>query len=190
MARLYLVASLGHPTNVNEATLRQLALVAEIAGALDRAGLDWWLFGGWAMDFHAGRVTRDHSDVEFFVWEHEGPAVRAKLVGAGFLAVPGLHPDEGQPFLKDGQELGAWYLRPTSGGGICTPGRWADWLWPDGAFAGPRARIGDVEAPAMSIAGLLDMKANFAQHAHGAPARAKDLADIDLLKAMLERPGA
>jgi hypothetical protein len=27
----------------------------------------YWLFGGWAVDFHAGRVTRDHADIDLAV---------------------------------------------------------------------------------------------------------------------------
>jgi hypothetical protein len=24
----------------------------------------YWLFGGWAVDFHAGQVTREHGDID------------------------------------------------------------------------------------------------------------------------------
>jgi hypothetical protein len=170
---------------MDDATTRQLELIGEIGRALDSAGVEWWLYGGWAMDFHAGRVTRDHSDIEFFAWARDAASVRRVLVAAGFAAHEGLHPDEGQPFTKGGVEVGAWYLQHDPAGRICTPGRWSDWPWPDGSFDGPRRSIDDVEAPVTSLEGLLDMKTNFERHAHGAPRREKDDADIVLLTRLL-----
>jgi hypothetical protein len=171
---------------MNAATARQLDLIAEIGAALDAGSFEWWLFGGWAMDFHVGRVTRDHSDIEVFVWLDDAAGVREALTARGFLSPQGLHPDEGQPFLKDGQEAGITYLAHDAVGGVVTPGRWADWPWPHGSFEGPRRRIGDLEAPVISVIGLLDMKENFARHPHGAPRRAKDEADIATLRRLLD----
>jgi hypothetical protein len=171
---------------MNPATACQLELISEIRDALDSRGVAWWLFGGWAMDFHLGRVSRDHSDIEVFVWKSDAQAVREALLEGGFLAPWGLHPDEGQPFLKDGQEVGVTYLERDGNGRIATPGRWADWPWVDGAFDGARCRIGELEAPVMSVRGLLEMKENFEKHPHGSPRRAKDEADIATLRNLLE----
>jgi hypothetical protein len=85
-------------------------LIQEIAGLFDALGIEWWLFGGWAMDFHAGEITRDHADVEIFVWAKDADRARKALVERGYAAPAGLHPDEGQPLLKDGQEVGLWFL--------------------------------------------------------------------------------
>jgi hypothetical protein len=171
---------------VNDATRTQLRLIAEIASALDAAGIAWWLFGGWAMDLHAQEVTRDHDDIEMFIRAEDGRRVREALVRAGFVALPGLHPDEGQPFVKDGQEVGTWFIMRDAAGRMVTPGRWCDWPWPDGAFDGRRVRLGDREIPVMSAEGLLEMKLGYAKHPHGAPLRAKDIADIERLRAMLK----
>ena len=40
----------------------QLAALAELDQSLPRHNVGYWLFGGWAVDFHAGRVTREHAD--------------------------------------------------------------------------------------------------------------------------------
>jgi hypothetical protein len=100
-----------------------------------------------------------------------------------------LHPDEGQPYLKDGVEAGMWFLVRRINGTDAVPGRWADWPFPPESFDGSPGRIGDVEAPVTSIEGLLDMKENFAAHPHGAPPRDKDLSDIAFLRKMLEERG-
>jgi hypothetical protein len=139
------------------------------------------------MDAHAGHVTRDHSDIELFVWEAEAPAVRRTLAAAGFTWVPSLHPDEGEPFLKDGQEISVTFLVRPEDGRVFTPRRWSDWPWVDGAFDGPRAQLGEIEVPVTSLEGLIDMKMNFEKHPHGKPRRPKDDADIALLRRLLER---
>ena len=170
---------------MNDATAAQLALLREIHDAFAEAGIDWWLFGGWAMDAHAGRVTRDHADIELFVRFEEADAARSVLLQRGFLAPPPLHPDEGQPYLRQGQEVGVWFLTPDADGNPVTPGRWADWPWPAGSFEAPPGRLGDLSLPVMSVAGLLDMKRGFARHPHGAPLRPKDEADVELLRRLL-----
>jgi hypothetical protein len=170
---------------VNEATATQLRLIGKIRDALDAAGVAWWLYGGWAVDFHAGEVTRDHSDIEIFVRLEDAAAAKDALVGAGFAAPPGLHPDEGQPFLKDGQEVSATYLAGLAGGDPRVPGRWADWPFPARAFDEPRVLLGAIEAPVMSAEGLLDMKLGFAAQPHGAPPREKDRADVARLRAII-----
>jgi hypothetical protein len=45
----------------------QLAALARIHELLDGQGIDYWLFGGWAVDFHAGLVTRAHDDLDIAV---------------------------------------------------------------------------------------------------------------------------
>jgi hypothetical protein len=175
---------------MNDDTAAQLEALRQLSAALLRAGVDWWLFGGWALEFHAGRVTRDHADVELFSWKHDAAAVREALVGAGFVHPPGgLYPEECQSFLKDGQEIGAWFIERTEDGTIRTPGRWSDWPWIAGAFDEPPLTLAGITARAVSIDGLLDMKTRYADHPHGAPLRAKDIADIALLRAMRNRSG-
>jgi hypothetical protein len=181
---------------MNEATATQLRLLREIRSAFDAADVRWWLFGGWAMDAHTGEVTRDHADIEAFIWRDDTTRARDALTSAGFLAWPSLHPDEAAPFTKDGQEVGCWFLTRNDAGDVITPGRGADWPWAAGAFDAPPGVIDDLELPVMSLEGLLDLKTNFAQHPHGAPLREKDVADIELLRALLaardhdpEQPG-
>ena len=50
-----------------DANVAQLLSIAAIGDALESAGLDYWLFGGWAVDFHVGRVTRPHGDIDLAV---------------------------------------------------------------------------------------------------------------------------
>jgi hypothetical protein len=170
---------------MNDATAIQLRLLRELSDALDAAGVDWWLFGGWAMDVYAGEVTRDHSDIEAFVRLEDTDRAREALQAAGFDAWPSLHPEEAQPFTKDGQEVGLWYLVRNERGQIVTPGRWADWPWHPNSFDARAASLGQLGLHAASLECLLDMKTNFAKHPHGAPLREKDIGDIALLNQLM-----
>ena len=41
--------------------------VLEIIGRLDRAGIRWWIHGGWGMDALLGEETRPHDDLDLAV---------------------------------------------------------------------------------------------------------------------------
>ena len=43
--------------------------MAGCTGSCTRRAIDYWLFGGWAVDFHAGKVTRRHADIDVAVWQ-------------------------------------------------------------------------------------------------------------------------
>jgi hypothetical protein len=49
----------------------QLAALARIHHLFERNAIEYWLFGGWAVDFYAGSVTRPHDDLELAVWRDE-----------------------------------------------------------------------------------------------------------------------
>ena len=57
----------------------QLAALAELHHMLQSHGVAYWLFGGWAVDFHAGRVTRAHGDLDIAVWYDERTRLAALL---------------------------------------------------------------------------------------------------------------
>ncbi|HEV8102163.1 MAG TPA: hypothetical protein VGP69_00350 [Gaiellaceae bacterium] len=66
----------------------QLDAIASLDLALSGAGLDYWLFGGWAVDFWAGRLTRDHNDIDAAAWRRDYDKIRAALLAAGWRHTP------------------------------------------------------------------------------------------------------
>src|SRR5919109_3351608 len=60
----------------------QLTALADLHGLLEGEGIDYWLFSGWAVDFHAGRITRPHDDLDIVVPATDYGRVCGLLVGA------------------------------------------------------------------------------------------------------------
>jgi hypothetical protein len=42
----------------------QLSVLRDVTGLLRSRTFDHWLFGGWAVDFYVGKVTRPHGDID------------------------------------------------------------------------------------------------------------------------------
>ncbi len=159
-----------------------LALIDEVASVLSDAGIDHWLFGGWAVDFLVGQTTRTHSDVEFVAWHRDLPAITRILQTSGYSPIGVRYPDDGAAFSKNDQRLGFIFIDETADGQIVTPGRWGDWPWPEGSFAGVRGRLGDIELPVVSLEGQLETKENYHRQPEGRPLRKKDRSDIQHLR--------
>ena len=49
----------------------QLALTALLSQICRAESIEWWLRGGWAVDFFLGRLTRDHHGIDVFVWTRD-----------------------------------------------------------------------------------------------------------------------
>jgi hypothetical protein len=45
----------------------QFAALAAVTEAFKRAGIEHWLFGGWAVDFYLGEITRTHDDLDLAI---------------------------------------------------------------------------------------------------------------------------
>src|SRR6185369_2500765 len=66
----------------------QLETIRWLHTVLGEQDIDYWLFGGWAVDFHAGRVTRTHGDVDLAVWQSDLDRVSGLLEANGWAHAP------------------------------------------------------------------------------------------------------
>ena len=112
-----------------------------------RAGSTYWLFGGWAVDFHAGRITRLHDDVDLAVWLDDVPRIVELLVGTGG---PRSDPDEdgGTGYERDGIRLELTYLVRRDDGRVVIPLRDREAMWREGAFGNDCRELEGVRARA------------------------------------------
>jgi hypothetical protein len=109
----------------------QLSAIAQTHELLTRGGIDYWLFGGWAVDFHAGSVTRSHDDIDIAVWLDDHDRI-ARLLGAeGWTHAPEPDEDGGTGYERDSVRLELTFLVPGDGGEVYIPLRAGRVLWSD-----------------------------------------------------------
>ncbi|MER5333314.1 aminoglycoside adenylyltransferase [Micromonospora sp. NPDC002717] len=165
-------------------TGRQLDGIAELAGLASAAGVEVWLRGGWAMDFHLGEVTRPHVDVDWYCWRADAERL------AGLLRAHGWRPDPRMPvhlqldLVRNDVEVSVAYLaRDAAGRVVVGAGQWAGTPLPDGMLTGPPGRIGPLAVPVISVAAQIEFKEMFPVWMPGRPRRPKDAADLARLRA-------
>ena len=66
---------------MDEHAADQLSSLGRVGRLLGDAGIAYWLYGGWAVDFYAGEATRPHDDVDLAL--RDGPAVWSPDAFAG-----------------------------------------------------------------------------------------------------------
>jgi Aminoglycoside-2''-adenylyltransferase len=166
---------------MDAATETQFLLIRELVALLGEAHIRFWLRGGWALDFHAGRITRLHKDVDLVTWSRHRQRVRRLLEASGYLTVSF---DEPQIFFeKDGTEVNFALIRRAASGGIVTP-QFEYWPWPKGAFSGPLRTLEGVTCRALTVEALLEEKERYLEF-RGRPPRAKDEVSLRLLRELV-----
>jgi hypothetical protein len=162
------------------ATDTQLSLIRELAGLLGRAGIRFWLRGGWALDFHAGRITRAHRDIDLVTWARHRRRLVRLLEAAGYAT---RRSETAQIFVeKLGHEVNFVFLY-RRGGEVVTPG-FEHWPWPEGAFSQRRLELEGVLCRALSLEALLEEKEHYDAYL-GTPLRPKDEVSLRALRALV-----
>jgi hypothetical protein len=136
------------PLNDEELAAQQLSALVQVGELLDRAGYAHWLFGGWAVDFHVGVITRRHDDIDLAVRLHEVPDVGTVLEADGWQHKPSGEDDGGTGYERGPVRLELTYLIRDDGGRIFIPLRGGNALWSEEPLGnavhellGARARV-------------------------------------------------
>jgi hypothetical protein len=108
---------------------RQLATLSDVASLLDSGGFDHWLFGGWAVDFHVGAVTRSHGDIDLAVWADDTEAIHSALGASGWEHSPAEDEDGGTGYARNGVRLELTYLGRDANGAVFIALRDRNVLW-------------------------------------------------------------
>ena len=159
----------------------QLAALESVDALLERDEIEYWLFGGWAVDFHAGSITRAHFDVDIAVWLVDLPRIAALLEEDGWRHAPDPDENGGTGYERDGVRLELTYLVRRDDGGIVTPLRDFEALWPTGAFGDDTRALRGVRARIIDRAALTSGKSSAREDPDDA---AKDNADFDVLSGL------
>jgi len=170
---------------------RQLALIREFTSICTAASVEFWLRGGWAMDFFLGRITREHEDIDLFVWSNDAPGLMQRLQHAGFEELSGPPPEAQRNVTKDGEELQIALLATNEQGEIVVAGGpWAGTLQPSEMLVGPPGRLGDLVCPMVNPQVQVEIKEKFGDWRPDLPPSEKHQADIARLRTALSSTGS
>jgi hypothetical protein len=156
-------------------TTDQLATVAELDRLLTAHRVAYWLFGGWAVDFHAGRVTREHGDIDIAVWLHDRARLAALLSDHAWTHRPEAGEDGSTCYERRGLRLEVAFLASDERGDVYTPLANGRGEWPANSFGEEVARLRGVSARVVGREALLADKSVARTDAATA---AKDRADV------------
>jgi hypothetical protein len=139
---------------------RQLSALARASQLLEEAGIAYWLFGGWAVDFYAGSVTRAHDDLDAAVWLEDLPRIAALLEADGWHHAPEPGEDGGTGYEQGAVRLELTFLVRDDDGRIYTPLRHGRAAWSQEALADDVRELDGVSAKLIALAPLMRGKSS------------------------------
>jgi hypothetical protein len=159
----------------------QLRTIGRMHVLLTEHGIDYWLFGGWAVDFHAGRVTREHADIDVAVWAADWRRIQVLLEESGWQHAPEPGEDGYTGYERAGSRLELALLARDVDGIIHTPLVDGRGDWPAGSFRDDEREVNGVVARVVGLTSLIEDKSGPRDDPFSA---AKDQADIALLTSL------
>ena len=158
----------------------QLAALTSIHALFDSRGIEYWLFGGWAVDFHAGKVSRAHDDLDLAVWWKDHERIAVLLAGEGWSHAPEAGEDGYTGYERGEVRLELAFLARDENGVIFTPLREGRSTWPDGSFGSDVAELGGVRLRVISVDALKADKSVVHEDPRVAAKDRADLATLDV----------
>jgi lincosamide nucleotidyltransferase A/C/D/E len=151
--------------------------LVDLLQLFERAGIEVWLDGGWAVDALLGIQTRPHTDVDIILRAADLPRLRDILGSRGFETQQG--GTESNFVLADhsGLEVDVHAIVfDQDGNGVYRMANGSDWIFPAAGFSG-HGVIGDIGVRCLSP------ETQVLCHAHGYVPTEKDFRDMELLQA-------
>ena len=168
----------GGISNALPSPRQQLAAFAQAHELFARSGVDYWLFGGWAVDFHVGSITRVHDDIDVAVWLDDHDRIARLLEAEDWNHAPEPDEDGGTGYERDGVRLELTFLVPGDRGEVYIPLRAGRVLWSEEPLSTDFAELSGVRA---RVLGLAALKRGKARSRDDPVEAAKDRADFAIL---------
>ena len=160
---------------MEELTSQQLSALARVSDQLEEAGIAYWLFGGWAVDFYAGSVTRAHDDLDMAVWLVDLPRIAELLQEDGWRHAPFDDEDGGTGYERRAVRLELTYLVRDGDGRIFTPLSHGPAAWSEEALAND---VGELRGVRSRLVALAPLKRGKSSPRDDPEEAAKDRADF------------
>jgi hypothetical protein len=145
---------------MEELTSQQLSALARVSELLEEAEIAYWLFGGWAVDFYAGSVTRAHDDLDIAVWLVDLPRIAELLQDDGWHHAPFDDEDGGTGYERGAVRLELTYLVRDGDGRIFTPLRHGRAAWSEEALANDVGELCGVHSRLVGLGPLMRGKSS------------------------------
>jgi hypothetical protein len=139
---------------------QQLSALARVSKLLEEADIAYWLFGGWAVDFYVGSVTRAHDDLDLAVWLVDVPRITELLQGDGWRHAPSEGEDGGTGYEREAVRLELTHLVRDDEGRIVIPLRTGPVAWSEDALTHDVGELRGVRSHLVSLASLVRSKSS------------------------------
>ena len=166
----------------NGSAQAQLQTLARLHQLFEQQDIEYWLFGGWAVDFHAGRITRAHADLDLAVWAEDLDRIAALLTTDGWTHAPERWEDGYTGYERGGVRLELAFLAQDNKGETYTPLVDGRGNWPARSFGDDTALLDGVRARVISLGAL---QADKSEVRTDPVVAEKDRADLSTLSRLL-----
>jgi Aminoglycoside-2''-adenylyltransferase len=170
---------------MDELGSQQLAALDRVGRLFEKAGIAYWLFGGWAVDFYAGSITRAHEDLDIAVWLADLPRIGELLEADGWRHAPFEDEDGGTGYEHGAVRLELTYLDRDEDGRIFTPLRHRKAAWSEKALSND---VGELRGVRSSLVGLGALMHGKSSPRDDPVEAARDRADLGQLSRLHRAP--
>lgn len=159
--------------NYDVQTETQIKIIDELSTISENIGAQFWLRGGWAIDFMLGKVTRPHSDIDIVTWITNREKLEFALLKAGYeqVLVGEEFRNRQSDFVKNDVVVTIVYLTYDVNGNLIMNGL-PEWVWRDASLLPRSFQLHALKAKVLHPKQLLEEK--IAYEEIGRPNRKKD----------------
>jgi hypothetical protein len=157
----------------------QLDAIERLHELFGRHEIDYWLFGGWAVDFHARNITRAHEDIDIAVWKADLGRVDMVLSRDGWKRSTRFGENGYTEYVHGSIRLDLAFLARDVKGVVYTPLAEGRGRWPNGAFGDDVTELEGVSAHVVTLSSLIEDKSE--PHGDDPSSAMKDQADVAVL---------
>jgi len=165
-------------------TKAQLKVLSEISIIFKEIDAEFWLRGGWEMDFLLGEITRPHSDIDISMWIRDREQLENALIKAGYEQIPVKEEfrNRQSDFRKDNVDITFGYLTYNVDGTLSMNGL-PEWVWRADSLLPQYYQLHGITAKVLHPKQLLEEKEIYEQI--GRPYRQKDAESKNVLRRII-----
>lgn len=165
-------------------TKSQLKVLSDISEISKTLGIEFWLRGGWAIDFLLGKITRPHADIDVITWIQHRERLEMALMEAGYEHIPVRKQfrNRQSDFHKDHVEVSLGFITHSDNGRLMMNGL-PEWIWREDSLLPKSFKLHGISANVLNPKQLLEEKEVYEQI--GRTPRLKDIESKKILRCII-----